>query len=279
MKNKRFLYTNEQLVQAAASNPAFLQFKNPRDPRVLEAMRRVDRRDFLDDTMFPVRDPSDESLAAIQLAEDKLSGKSILAPGENDAKLIRIAAYAAFALIGSLRTFNVSPRALAYNDQTFPIGHNQSCSKPSLIAFMDDVLEIERGYNVLEVGTGSGYHAAVTYELIGPDGKLTTVEVIPELAEFGRMNLDKHTKTSGKVEVITGSGKTGYDRNAPYHRIYLTAGVNDDFSEEVFLEQLDRKNGALLYPDPTGFNLAVYRDGRLEKKRFEIGLSFVPLRP
>ncbi len=241
-------------------------------------MRRVDRRDFLHDTMFPIHDTSDEALAAIQVARNKLLGKALCTPDESDEKLIRIAATTAFILVDDIRTFNVSPRALAYNDQTFPIGHDQSCSKPSLIAFMDDILNIERDYNVLEIGTGSGYHAAVTYELIGPDGQLTTVEIVPELAEFGRRNLGKHTKTPGKVEVVNGNGKKGYDRKAPYHRIYLTAGVKfDDFSEELFLDQLDRKNGALLYPDPTGFNLAVYRDGRFEKKRFEISLSFVPL--
>ncbi|MBI4020657.1 MAG: protein-L-isoaspartate O-methyltransferase [Candidatus Aenigmarchaeota archaeon] len=195
-------------------------------------------------------------------------------PEEDNRKLMFIAANAAFSLMGSLETFNVSPRALAYNDITLPIGYDQRCSKPSLVAFMNDILDLHDGHTVLEIGAGCGYHAAVTRELIGASGRLTTVEIVPELAKKAAGNL----KGYRNLDVVEGSGSSGYAKAAPYDRIYLTAGVKIyGFDERVFLDQMNTDDGAFLYPDPTAFNLARYEKGTLRRKRLQIGLSFVPL--
>lgn len=112
-------------------------------------------------------------------------------------------------------------RRYAYADQPLPIGHGQTISAPSMIAIMLESLDLKPAQKVLEIGTGSGYNAALIAELIGRDGQIFTIERVAELAEFGRANLKK--SGYGRVKVITGDGTCGYTREAPWDRILITA--------------------------------------------------------
>ncbi len=112
-------------------------------------------------------------------------------------------------------------RRYSYADQPLPIGHGQTISAPSMIAIMLESLDLKPAQKVLEIGTGSGYNAALIAELIGRDGQIFTIERVAELAEFGRANLKK--SGYGGVKVITGDGTCGYTREAPWDRILITA--------------------------------------------------------
>jgi len=166
----------------------------------------------------------------------------------------------------------------AYFDKPLSIGYNATCSMPSLVALMADMLELKEGMKVLEIGTGCGYSAALTARLIGK-GKLTTVEIVPELAEMGRKNLERHFGSlEGRIHVIEGDGSKGYKENAPYDRIYLTASPHfKTFKSNILLSQLKNK-GIMLFPESSTQSLYLYKKSgkNIQKLRY-FGVAFVPL--
>lgn len=110
----------------------------------------------------------------------------------------------------------------AYADAPLPIGMGQTISAPSMIGLMLEEARLEPGERVLEIGTGSGYHAALLAHLVGPEN-VVTVERIAALAERGRANLAR-TGFSG-VTVVVGDGSLGHPERAPYDCIMATAGA------------------------------------------------------
>ncbi len=114
-------------------------------------------------------------------------------------------------------------RREAYNDYPLPIGYGQTISAPHMVAIMCDLLDLKGGERVLEVGTGTGYHAAVVSRIVGESGLVVTVERIPELAEKAR----KIYESLGydNIKVVVGDGSVGYEEFAPYDRIYVTASA------------------------------------------------------
>jgi protein-L-isoaspartate(D-aspartate) O-methyltransferase len=110
----------------------------------------------------------------------------------------------------------------AYDDNPLPIGSGQTISQPYIVALMTDLLHPKPTDNVLEIGTGSGYQAAILSRLVK---RLTTVERITQVANLARMNL----KSIGidNVVVIEGDGTLGYPDNAPYDGIIVTAATPD----------------------------------------------------
>jgi len=112
-------------------------------------------------------------------------------------------------------------RHMAYQDTPLPIGWSQTISAPHMVAIMCDVLDLQEGMKVLDVGGGSGYHAAVMANLVGPEGHVYSVERIPELVVFSRHNL----REAGieNVTVIEGDGSQGLSEHAPYDRINVAA--------------------------------------------------------
>lgn len=117
-------------------------------------------------------------------------------------------------------------REEAYVDSPLPIGSGQTISAPHMVAIMAEALEMKSGHRVLEIGTGSGYHAAVCAEVVAPEGHVYTVERIPSLAAFAESNL-KRTGYSTLVTVIVADGSKGYPEKAPYDRIFVAAGAPD----------------------------------------------------
>ncbi len=122
----------------------------------------------------------------------------------------------------------------AYIDRPLPIGKGQTISAPHMVAIMCEELMLEPGLKVLEIGTGSGYHAAVVSRAILPGGRITTVEVVRELAERAKKALA--SISAHNVEVVIGDGSVGYPNNAPYDRIYYTCaapGVPDTVMDQL----------------------------------------------
>lgn len=130
----------------------------------------------------------------------------------------------------------------AHVDEPLPIPAGQTISAPHMVAIMLELAELEEGMNVLEVGTGSGWNAALIYELVRQD--VYTIERIPELAEFAKRNLER-AAYKDKVHVIVGDGTKGFPPKAPYDRIIVTAGAPK--VPEPLIEQL-KVGGKILIP-------------------------------
>jgi protein-L-isoaspartate(D-aspartate) O-methyltransferase len=113
-------------------------------------------------------------------------------------------------------------RAEAYRDTPLPIGHNQTISQPYIVAFMTQELDLAPTDRVLEIGTGSGYQAAVLGALAK---EVYTIEIVPPLAERARGILS--TLGYRNIHVRTGNGYLGWPEHAPYDRIMVTAAPDE----------------------------------------------------
>jgi protein-L-isoaspartate(D-aspartate) O-methyltransferase len=111
-----------------------------------------------------------------------------------------------------------SVRAQAYGDHPLPIGYEQTISQPYIVGFMTEALDVEPTHSVLEIGTGSGYQAAVLGELAR---MVYTIEIVPPLAERARQTLS--SLGYANITVRTGNGYLGWPEHAPYDRIMVTA--------------------------------------------------------
>ena len=131
-------------------------------------------------------------------------------------------------------------RLRAYDDRALPIGHGQTISQPFMVATICAALELGPDARVLDVGTGSGYQAAVLAEIAK---EVVTIERIPLLAEQARANLA--TAGYGHVEVRVGDGTLGVPDQAPFDGIAVAAAAPD--LPETLYEQL-RRGGRLVVP-------------------------------
>ncbi|GAA0295829.1 protein-L-isoaspartate(D-aspartate) O-methyltransferase [Halarchaeum salinum] len=130
----------------------------------------------------------------------------------------------------------------AYADRPLPIGHDQTISAPHMVAVMADHLDLVEGETVLEIGTGCGYHAAVTAELVGAEN-VFSVEYVEDLAADARENLQD--AGYGDVHVRQGDGREGWPEGAPYDAAYLTCAAPE--IPDAILDQT-RAGGRVLAP-------------------------------
>ncbi|MFN7176275.1 MAG: protein-L-isoaspartate(D-aspartate) O-methyltransferase [Thermaurantiacus sp.] len=165
-------------------------------------------------------------------------------------------------------------RGAAEDDRALPIAHGQTISQPTIVALMTQLLRTEPGHRVLEVGTGSGYQAAVLSPLVA---EIYTVEIVPELAKSAAATLER--LGYGNVRVRAGDGYRGWPEEAPFDGIIVTAGAPR--VPEPLVEQL-RPGGRMVIPvGPSGGvqTLTVIEkdaDGRARTSRV-IEVRFVPL--
>ncbi|OLZ42197.1 protein-L-isoaspartate O-methyltransferase [Natrinema saccharevitans] len=166
-------------------------------------------------------------------------------------------------------------RDSAYADRPLPIGDGQTISAPHMVAIMADLLAVESGDAVLEIGTGCGYHAAVTAELAG-DENVYSVEYSAELADRARERLSDLGYDG--VSIRVGDGREGWPDHAPYDAVYFTCAAAE-FPAPV-VEQV-RPGGQLLAPIGTGRQTLVdatkRTDGSLERTE-RGGVRFVEMR-
>ena len=131
-------------------------------------------------------------------------------------------------------------RRASYEDAPVPIGYGQTISQPYIVALMTESLGLEPGQKVLEIGTGSGYQAAILKEL-GAD--IFTIEIIPELARFARANLNRAGYPGVKVK--TGNGHEGWKEAAPFDAILVTCAPEN--IPVALTEQL-KEGGKIVIP-------------------------------
>lgn len=163
---------------------------------------------------------------------------------------------------------------LAFENSPLPIGHGQTISQPYMVALMTDLVDVTPDSVVLEIGTGSGYQAAVLSRLVR---KVYTVEKIPELAESARQRL----KALGyeNVEVRSGSGYHGWKEKAPFDAIIVTAAATH--IPQSLVDQL-KPSGRMVIPIglPQMYQelmLVAKGKGGTTHTDSVLGVSFVPL--
>jgi protein-L-isoaspartate(D-aspartate) O-methyltransferase len=163
--------------------------------------------------------------------------------------------------------------AQAYADHPLPIGYGQTISQPYIVALMTQLLQLQGDERVLEIGTGSGYQAAVLAEILD---EVYTIEIIPELAEAARATLDANGY--GGVVSRQGDGYFGWVEYAPYDAIIVTAAP--DHLPQPLVEQL-KEGGRLVIPiGPVGGYQVLWRfvkeGGEVTAERV-LDVAFVPL--
>ena len=139
-----------------------------------------------------------------------------------------------------------SRRDGAYADRPLPIGDGQTISAPHMVGIMCDLLKLTAGDRVLEIGTGCGYHAAVTAEIVGAEN-IYSVEYVESLAVEARERLER--LGYGDVSVRVGDGAEGWAEHAPYDAAYFTCAAPG--LPDPVIEQL-RTGGRILAPIGTG---------------------------
>jgi protein-L-isoaspartate(D-aspartate) O-methyltransferase len=162
----------------------------------------------------------------------------------------------------------------AYGDYPLPIGHGQTISQPYIVAYMTAVVKPDRKKKVLEIGTGSGYQAAVLAEIVDT---VYTIEIIPELANESASRL----KNMGYKNIIckSGDGYIGWSKHAPFDIIIVTAAAAE--IPGPLIDQL-AENGRLVIPvgrpgELQDLILLVKKNGKIEKKHLSV-VRFVPFK-
>jgi protein-L-isoaspartate(D-aspartate) O-methyltransferase len=171
----------------------------------------------------------------------------------------------------------------AYIDSPLSIGLGQTISAPHMNAMLCEFLELKVGDKVLEIGTGSGYHAALCAELVAPKnlqnpGHVYSIERHKELVERARLSI-KEADYEDTITVIHGDGTLGYSEAAPYDKILVTAASPEKVPPPLKVQLND--GGILCIPAGSkSFSQNLYivtKDGDKFKSKKITGVRFVPL--
>ena len=160
----------------------------------------------------------------------------------------------------------------AYGDHPVPIGHNQTISQPYIVAYMTQLVEPKPGMRVLEIGTGSGYQAAILAEIMK---EVFTVEIVEGLAAWGESNL----RRSGydHVKVKRADGYYGWKEQAPFDAVIVTAAT--EHIPSPLVEQL-KDGGRMVIPVGSPFRtqmlMLIRKEGGEIRNESLIPVSFVP---
>ena len=164
----------------------------------------------------------------------------------------------------------------AYLDTPLGIGEGQTISAPHMVGIMLEALDIEPGQKVLEVGGGSGYHAALVGDMVRPNGHVYSIERIESLADRARRSLEA-AGYADIVTIIVADGSKGWPPQAPYDRIFVSCGAPK--VPEPLVDQLV-DGGILLIPVGGRYTQRLTRiekrGGKTKRKDFG-GCLFVPL--
>lgn len=179
------------------------------------------------------------------------------------------------AMLAVDRALFMPPGAPAYDERAYPIEAGQTISAPGVVAFMLEQLDIQEGMKILEIGTGTGYNAALLSKLAGTKGKVVSIELLAEMHEIAKINLSKIGPPKN-LEIVLGDGSIGYEKDAPYDRIIVTAGMPE--LNRRIISQL-KEDGKIIAPVGGEHfqELVLFEKKSGEYKRI-LPVVFVPLR-
>ncbi len=176
-------------------------------------------------------------------------------------------------------------RSYTSNDTPLPIGCAQTISAPHIVSAMNEALQLEVGHKVLEIGTGSGWHAATIAEIVAPKesprsewGHVYSIEFLKNLAETARKNI-MNAGYGDRITTISGDGSKGYLEKAPFDRTLVTASAPK--VPKPLIDQL-KSNGIIVIPvgSPSFFQnlmkLTKQSDGRIKEENLG-SVTFVSL--
>lgn len=161
---------------------------------------------------------------------------------------------------------------LAYHDTPLPIGHGQTISQPYIVALMSQLLSVEPGRKILEIGTGSGYQAAVLAEM---GAAVFTIEIVPELGRQAQRSLEANGYT--KIHAKIGDGYQGWPEHAPFDAIIVTCAPTR--IPKPLTEQL-AEEGRMVIPSGEKFDqqlrLLTKHKGKIKQQKV-VAVRFVPM--
>jgi len=163
-----------------------------------------------------------------------------------------------------------------YADSPQCIQCGQTISAPHMVGIMAERLDLQKGQKILEIGTGSGYHAAIVAHIVGSSGEVHTIERQEKLVDFARQNLER-SSYGKQVMVHVGDGSKGWPDAAPYDRIYVTCASPD--IPPPLVEQCADGGKVMVPVGGSSYQtlvIGVKRNGKLKRKSFE-DCVFVPL--
>ena len=166
-------------------------------------------------------------------------------------------------------------KQLAEINEAMPIGQGQTISQPLTVAFMFEQLQPKPGDNILDIGSGSGWTTALLAQIVASKGKVTGIEIIPEIKEFGEKNIKKYNFIKkGIAQFICADGSKGYKKEAPFDKILASAAGNQ--VAKAWKDQL-KVGGRIVCP----IGSSIFVITKKSKKDFEQieypGFAFVPL--
>jgi len=164
---------------------------------------------------------------------------------------------------------------LAELNEALPISFGQTISQPLVVAFMLELLEPKKGEKILDIGSGSGWTSALLGEIVGPLGKVIAIDIVPELKEFGKKNVGKYNfLEKGIVEFICADGSKGYEKEAPFDKILVSATairIPDSWKKQL------KVGGRIVTPINSSIWLFIKKSDNEFKETEYPGFVFVPL--
>jgi protein-L-isoaspartate(D-aspartate) O-methyltransferase len=212
------------------------------------------------------RAPASSASDATAQARERMVRDQVEARGVRDARTL-----AAMRKVPRHELVPAEMRSRAYEDRPLPIGHEQTISQPYIVAFMTEALGLRGGETVLEVGTGSGYQAAVLAEIAA---RVYTIEIVAPLAERARADLARLGYRN--IQVRAGDGYQGWPEAAPFDAIIVTAAAPR--IPEPLLAQL-KDGGRLVLPvgEDDQSLVVIVRTGDRFIEQTVLPVRFVPM--
>lgn len=162
----------------------------------------------------------------------------------------------------------------AYVNSAISIGFQQTISQPQVVAFLLELLSLKKGEKVLDIGSGSGWQAALLSHIVGQSGKVIAVERLKSLIAFSEENLKKYPTLKRRIELIHADGAKGHSKDAPYDKIVAAAAV--PVIPKAWKDQV-KIGGKIVAPVESSIVCLEKVSARKFEKKEYYGFAFVPL--